>query len=398
MIKKKGKVFIMKKYSIYLLSLLIATITMLTGCSNNTNMYDKNDTYEERFEYVEALMHETVSNDFITESETTVSSTVVEPETTTTVVEPETTTTVVEPETTDTFTVSTNRNNILRIAKLKATCETDISACYVNVNSDHNPYDLVWDYGEEYQAYVDACDWSLVWDYDYYINTFPMLAELYNYDKALLLEHFQTVGIHEGRQGSAAFNCEAFRMNSNCPDYERYWAAYFFDYMLNYDTYTNVNTVYENNGNPVYVQYDVLYTAAQLRELSSVNNYRNEVGVQAIYSNAELTCFANYRCYINLTENYYAHDWFEMNDFENAKTYARIIAANAQAISENGIEGKLVGFPTSYIYADAYRASKPHYEAMINSEYNNIGISHVYHMGENYERACQFDTFITCYD
>ena len=103
----------------------------------------------------------------------------------------------------------------------------------------------------------------------------------------------------------------------------------------------------------------------------------------------------NYRCYINLTENYYAHDWFEMNDFENAKTYMRMIDTNIEAISENCIEGVLAAFPTSYIYADDYRVSESHYEAMIDPEYDNIGVSHVYHMGKDYKRACQFDTFIT---
>ena len=50
-----------------------------------------------------------------------------------------------ESETTSKFTVSKNYSDILRIAELKATCETDIGACYVDVNSDRNPYDVVWD-------------------------------------------------------------------------------------------------------------------------------------------------------------------------------------------------------------------------------------------------------------
>lgn len=53
---------------------------------------------------------------------------------------------------------------------------------------------------------LNACDWSLVFDADYYKKAFPMLAVQYHQDNALLLEHFQTVGIHEGRQGSANFN------------------------------------------------------------------------------------------------------------------------------------------------------------------------------------------------
>ena len=36
----------------------------------------------------------------------------------------------------------------------------------------------------------------------YLLESFPALALLYQYDEELLLEHFQTVGVHEGRQGN----------------------------------------------------------------------------------------------------------------------------------------------------------------------------------------------------
>ena len=299
-----------------------------------------------------------------------------------------------EAPTTEAFTVKATYEDILRISTLKATCETDYNACYVNVYSEHNPYDVVWDYGKEYQAYVDACDWSLVWDYNYYINTFPMLAVAYHYDEDLLLEHFQTVGIHEGRQGSAGFNVEAFKMNSNCPNYNNEFAAYFFDYMLKYDSYKNVNTVYKENGKTVYTQYKTLYTIAQTRELNSVNAYRAEVNAEALYAESELTYFANFRCYVNLTENYYAHDWFAANNFESAEKYSRLLDPSVQNISENCIHGCLAGFPTDYICATDYRASQAHYEAMIDTMYDSIGVSHIYHTGKNYSDAYQFDMFI----
>ena len=77
----------------------------------------------------------------------------------------------------------------------------------VDTESDHNPYDLTWRYGpdvekrkevnaenwdELYRSYVATCDWSLVFDAEYYKQAFPMLAKLYHENDELLLEHFQT--------------------------------------------------------------------------------------------------------------------------------------------------------------------------------------------------------------
>ena len=52
-----------------------------------------------------------------------------------------------------------------------------------------NPYDVEWDYGELYDAYIEEADWSLVFDAEYYKQAFPMLATLYHENDELLLEH-----------------------------------------------------------------------------------------------------------------------------------------------------------------------------------------------------------------
>ena len=378
--------FIMKKHYFNLFVAIATTIFIATGCGCNTTFDYLGDinTYDPLAPIETTAESTTAETESVTEELTTTV-----PETTT----EEPTTTVPETTEAETITVSKKYSDILRVCSTKAICETDINACYVDVTSEHNPYDVVWNYGEEYNAYVEACDWSLVWDYDYYIKTFPILAELYHYDRDLLLEHFQTVGIHEGRQGSADFNFVAFRMNSDCYDYAKVYAAYYFDYMLNHEYYNDINTVTINNGYTVYLQYDTLYTAAQMRELTAVNEYRTEVNADLLYADGELTCFANLRGYINLVEGYYAHEWFECNNFENANHYANIIAPNIRSISENCIEGTPYGFPESYVYANAYRVSEPHYKAMVDSRYDYIGVSHVYLYDSEY-RACQFDMFI----
>lgn len=83
----------------------------------------------------------------------------------------------------------------------------------MDVNSTVNPYDVIYDYGKDYDAFTAACDWSLEFDADYYMSTFPTLALQYHNDKNLLLKHFQTVGIHEGRQGKESFNVGAYKGN-----------------------------------------------------------------------------------------------------------------------------------------------------------------------------------------
>ena len=95
-----------------------------------------------------------------------------------------------------------------------------------------------------------------------------------------------------------------------------------------------------------------------------------------------------------MTENYYVYDWFAENNFENAEKYSRLLDPSVQNISENCIHGCLAGFPTDYICATDYRASQAHYEAMIDTMYDSIGVSHIYHTGKNYSDAYQFDMCI----
>ena len=183
------------------------------------------------------------------------------------------------------FKVSSDLKSVNRICGLTAKVETNIAACRVDTINGHNPYDVVYDFGEEYQAYVDACDWSLVFDADYYMDTFPMLALQYHYDEDLLLEHFQTVGIHEGRQGSANFNVKAYMKNGKRATFDTFGGnleGYYFYYMLNYDSEKNVNTTTLPSGKPVASMYKFRPTALQAAELEGINEYREKVNSDAL--------------------------------------------------------------------------------------------------------------------
>ena len=231
---------------------------------------------------------------------------------------PETETSVETPDayTAETeFTVGMDISSIKSICGIQAPVETDIAACHWNSYGEH-PYDVVYDYGEEYQAYVDACDWSLVFDADYYMSAFPMLALQFHYDEEELLFHFQTVGIHEGRQGSADFNVYCYGKNTDSDLISAFgtnYEGYYLYYMLNYDAEKNVNTVTTENMDKVRTMYKFHPTAMQTAELNAVGADRNEIGVGNLKMNSEICALAGYRAYINAHDGYDAHDWAKSN-------------------------------------------------------------------------------------
>lgn len=282
--------------------------------------------------------------------------------------------------------------DINRVCAVQATCETDYYACVVDVSENSaNAYDVIYDYGEDYQAYVDACDWTLVFDAEYYKTTFPMLALQYHNDDALLLKHFQTVGIHEGRQGSANFNAHAY--GYNCSDeiynaFGRNWAAYYIYYMMNNAAESSVNTVTANNGKTVYQQMTCIYTAVQLMEYDMVNEYRVAANAAEVKMNAELNAFANYRAYLNAHDGYSAHDWAINNDPAVANALVAMGSTNGR-YAENTVTQTY-----SYVqaYYNCYAESPEHYATMISGDYNYVGVSNLYWNGPA-TRGSQFDVY-----
>lgn len=278
----------------------------------------------------------------------------------------------------------------------RATVQDDREACLVSLDG-HNPYDVTWDYGIKYTRYVEACDWSLVFDAEYYKKAYPMLATLYNQDDALLLEHFQTVGVHEGRQGKDTFNVEAYL--NNC-DYHIYMAfkgdvegAYIY-YMLHYDSEKSVNTVTCSDGSAPRTQLFNIYTILQQNELDHINDYREEVGAEDVTLNGELCALANYRAYINRVNGVvygHAHDWL-INNQDMAWKYIGFVSSDSTQIGENAItsHGGLIYKDYAYLY----RRSPEHYDCMINSNYSLVGISNIY-ISPDTGMESQIDFFIS---
>lgn len=280
---------------------------------------------------------------------------------------------------------------------------SDDTRYYVDVDTDRNPYDLTWRYGnyamekdargQRYEAYVDACDWSLVFDLEHYKTQFPMLALLYHDDPDLLLEHFQTAGVHEGRQGSEKFNVAAYM--DHCSDAVKSafgddYACYYFYYMLNQETENAVDTENRNGGYRTWMAIQL--TLEQQREFEAVNRYRAEVGVEPVVLDPEVVAFADYRAWLNASEGYRAHDWID--DQKDAVNHVMdlldvdALVENTTAYYENTTAKSRLSS-----HASAYRTSKSHYEAMVDPRNVYFGASHVYRNLTGTGYLCEFDTF-----
>ncbi len=263
-----------------------------------------------------------------------------------------------------------NMEMYLDYCSAQATVETARSACVIDVRTAENPYDVVWDYGRHYNDMVGYCDWSMVFDADYYMAQFPMLAYQYHYDEDLLLQHFQTVGVHEGRQGSDSFNVADYM--SKCPEDVRdmfgdCYAAYYFYWMR-----AETNRTVDVSGKNQPKQMTVVMTAMQAYELEQVNTLREKNGVEPLVFDSELAAFGNFRAWVDATEDLELHEWLHANVPEVTKIVKML---NGVDVSENTV--KHYGAQIINWY-NLYYNSKAHRAAMLNPDNIYIGCSNAY--------------------
>ena len=268
--------------------------------------------------------------------------------------------------------------------------------CFVYVDSEHNPYDVTWDYGKNYQKFVDAVTdegmWDVLFDAEFYKENYPMLAMLYHDNDQLLLEHFQTVGVHEGRQGSKAFNVAAYMENcdkSLVDAFGDHYECYYFYWALNQKTESKVDT--KSDGHPL--QMCVKLTSLQSCEFEAVNEYREEAGVDPVELDPEFLAFANYRAWLDFTGDYTAHDWLKQNA-DDAYDYLDVMGS--ETLTENTVCGKCSDKGPSVIgYYLKYYKSPEHYEAMVSKYAAYFGCSNAYWGSDNNGkyRHCQYDVY-----
>ena len=268
--------------------------------------------------------------------------------------------------------------------------------CRVYVGSEHNPYDVTWDYGRDYQKFVDAVAdadmWGVLFDAEFYKESYPMLAMLYHDDDQLLLEQFQTVGVHEGRQRSEAFNVASYMENcdkSLVDAFGDHYECYYFYWALNQKTESKVAT--ESDEHPL--QMCVKLTMLQELEFEYVNKYREEAGVDPVELDPEFLAFANYRAWLDFTGDYTAHDWLKQNA-DDAYDYLAVMGS--ETLTENTVCGKCAyGGPCNGNYYLKYRRSPEHYEAMVSKYAAYFGCSNAYWGPDDNGkyRSCQYDVY-----
>ena len=268
--------------------------------------------------------------------------------------------------------------------------------CRVYVGSEHNPYDVTWDYGRDYQKFVDAVAdadmWGVLFDAEFYKESYPMLAMLYHDDDQLLLEHFQTVGVHEGRQGSEAFNVASYMENcdqSLVDAFGDHYECYYFYWALNQKTESKVAT--ESDGH--LLQMCVKLTMLQSAEFEAVNEYREEAGVDPVELDPEFLAFANYRAWLDFTGDYTAHDWLKQNA-DDAYDYLAVMGS--ETLTENTVCGNCSDKgPSATGYYLRYYDSPEHYAAMVSKYAAYFGCSNAYWGSDNNGkyRHCQYDVY-----
>ena len=67
--------------------------------------------------------------------------------------------------------------------------------------------------GGSSQTVLNGVDYSPVYNFSYYVSTYPDLEQLYGSDPAGALGHFVQYGMKEGRQGSSSFDVNVYKEN-----------------------------------------------------------------------------------------------------------------------------------------------------------------------------------------
>ena len=281
----------------------------------------------------------------------------------------------------------------------------------VDVGSGENPYDLTWHYGaikykgsvqtvqregwgDLWQSYVDACDWGLVFDINYYEETFPILAELYGHDAGLLLAHYQTVGVHEGRQASGGF-CPAAYMENCSGELKAAFGdspeCYVIYYMLHHASEKNVDATNTDGKYPKWLSVEL--SNVQQTEFGDITKYRAEVNVDPIGIHPELVALACLRARIDAIGGYDAHDYVNTDNGRN-EAYRWLGLLGLKSYSENTQKLDVNVAKTTYInnINIGYRRSEKHYAAMIDGLNLYVGCANIYYCGAT-ARSVHFDCF-----
>ena len=163
-----------------------------------------------------------------------------------------------------------------------------------------------------YLTVYNGVDYSLVYDYDYYIRKYPDVKRAFNGDEEATLKHFVTCGMKEGRQGNQSFELSSYR--NAYADLRREYGANNDYYYKHYVTY-GVNEHRVTSGvtqvvNPISV--------LQGRDYSGVYNFDYYVGhysdIKRLFGNNDIAALQHF---INngMAEKRKANESFDVDSY-----------------------------------------------------------------------------------
>ncbi|MCQ2498211.1 MAG: hypothetical protein MJ133_04440 [Lachnospiraceae bacterium] len=248
---------------------------------------------------------------------------------------------------------------------------------YRNSEYDVNAY--VYHYIADY---LDLKYGKMLFDYDFYCETYPILALLFNYDEEALKQHFYSIGMFEGRQGSKLFNVD----NYNTSDDDTDLASYYIEYITSAPTFkppvrTDADRVQVKLYDPAFESYvlDVtpdhhapafehhLPSAYVQSELNAVAcaRARYELGSYDVVAH-ELMCeFTD--TYLNKVID--AHDYI-INHYGECKYTA------SSYIDINSLNNARIQKESDTMIA--WRQCESHYKMSTNARWLYVGQGHVY--------------------
>jgi len=248
---------------------------------------------------------------------------------------------------------------------------------YVNSSTyDVNPY--IYHYIVEY---IDITYGDKLFDYDFYCDKYPMLADLYEYDEDALKQHFYSIGMFEGRQGIATFNVDNYTTATDD------LASYYIQYV----TTSDASNSYKKTSKDTYQMrlYDVGFEAYVLNveEDHESKTFRKDLADP--YVQGELNALASDRIRFQLGD-YEAHGHDRMNDYFKSDECALhdiglkisdFTKAGENIFSQNANNSTKLSDPLSQELSDTmitWRKCQSHYDAATSADYIYVGQAHIY--------------------
>lgn len=254
---------------------------------------------------------------------------------------------------------------------------TEVYDKYRNSEYDVNTY--VYHYIADY---LDLKYGKMLFDYDFYCETYPMLALLFDYNKEALKQHFYSIGMFEGRQGSKLFNVDNYNTSDNDTDL----ASYYITYVTSAPTF---NTPVRTDADRVQVKlYDPAFESYVLDVTPDHHAPAFEHHLPSAYVQGELNAVASNRAYYELGDyDINAHDLMEdfagtyLTDHMGSNKYVRNHYGECKYTASSYVNFNALNNARVQKESDtmiAWRRCESHYNMATNARWLYVGQGHVY--------------------